>query len=106
MRGLLGTATVDFDANTCITDQRTPLDVDLDRYRRSGQTARQTRRQARGVLAKYAFGKLKLLRSGNPYQNSINASTATFYSALGKGLPLDSRIAGAKGRDVIEHCVK
>lgn len=105
VRGLLGTATVDFDANTCITDLRTPLDMDLDRYRRSGQIARQTRNQARGVLAKYVLGKVKLLRSGNPYQNSINGSTAAFYSAIRKGHPLDTRVAGTRGRDVIEHCV-
>jgi predicted dehydrogenase/nucleoside-diphosphate-sugar epimerase len=106
VRGLLGTAAVDFDANTCIIDQRTPLDMDLDRYRRSRQIARQTRSQARGVLAKYALGKLKLVRSGNPYQNSINASTAAFYSAIGKGHALDTRVAGTRGRDVIEHCVR
>jgi predicted dehydrogenase/nucleoside-diphosphate-sugar epimerase len=106
VRGLLGTATVDFDANTCIIDQRTPLDMDLDRYRRSSQMARQTRSQARGVLAKYVLGKLKLMRSGNPYQSSINASTAAFYSAIGNRYPLDTRIAGTRGRDVIEHCVR
>lgn len=106
VRGLLGTATADFDANTCVIDRRTPLDIDLDRYRRSGQIAHQMRRQAREVLAKYLLGKLKLRRSGNPYQNSINGSTAAFYSAIGKGVALDARISGAKGRDVIEHCVK
>ena len=106
VRGLLGCATVDFDANTCIVDQRTPLDLDLDRYRRGRRIAHQIRSQARSVLSKYVLGKLKLLNAGNPYQNSIHASTAAFYSAIGKGQPLDKRIAGSQGRDVIEHCAR
>lgn len=106
VRGLLGSATVDFDANTCIVDQRTPLDIDLDRYRRGRRIAHQIRAQARTVLSKYVLGKLKLLNAGNPYQNSIHASTAAFYSAISKQQPLDDRISGSRGRDVIGHCAK
>lgn len=104
IRGLLGSATVDFDADTCIVDQRTPLDMDIDRYRRSRHIARQTRKQARRVLSNYILGKLKVRKTGNPYQNSISASTAAFYAAIKSGHPVDNRIAGVRGRDVIDRC--
>ena len=82
VRGLLGAVTVDFDANMCIVDQRTPLDIDLDRYQRCFDVAHQIRSQARGVLSKYVLGKLKIVKAGNPYQNSISASIAAFYAAI------------------------
>ncbi|SDJ63962.1 MULTISPECIES: Gfo/Idh/MocA family oxidoreductase [Bradyrhizobium] len=105
VRGLFGSALLDFDADTCVIDQRTPLDVDFDRFKRSRAIARQMRTQALSVLARYGLGKLKLMRRGNPYQNSIQDSTAAFYATIRNGQPLDGRIAGSTGRDVIEHCV-
>lgn len=104
VRGLFGSALLDFDADTCVIDQRTPQDIDFDRFKRSRQIASQMSTQALVVLAKYALGKLKLLRRGNPYQNSIQASTAAFYSAIRTAQPLDVRIAGATGRDVVAQC--
>ncbi|KRQ94736.1 hypothetical protein CQ12_04190 [Bradyrhizobium jicamae] len=106
VRGLLGSATVDFDANTCVVDQRTPLNMDLDRYRRSRGIARQMREQARSVLSRYVFGKLKISKAGTPYQNSISASAACFYSSIKTGRPLDGRIAGDRGRTVIQTCAE
>jgi predicted dehydrogenase/nucleoside-diphosphate-sugar epimerase len=105
VRGLFGSALLDFDADTCVIDQRTPLDIDFDRFKRSRGIASQMRRQALAVLARYGLGKLKLVRRGNPYQNSIQDATAAFYAAIRNGQPLDVRIAGRTGRDVIEHCV-
>ncbi|MBT1515625.1 Gfo/Idh/MocA family oxidoreductase [Bradyrhizobium sp. SRL28] len=105
VRGLFGSALLDFDADTCVIDQRTPLDVDFDRFKRSRGIASQMRRQAIAVLARYGLGKLKFVRRGNPYQNSIQDATAAFYAAIRNGQPLDVRIAGRTGRDVIEHCV-
>lgn len=105
LRGLFGAATLDLDADTCIVDQRTPQDIDVDRYARSRGLARQLTGQARRVLANYVFGKLKLVKAGNPYQNSIQASTAAFYAAVRQGQPLDSRISGQMGRDVIAACI-
>lgn len=106
VRGLFGSALLDFDADTCVIDQPTPLDMDLDRFKRSRQIARQMRAQARSVLAAYALGKLKLVRRSSPYQNSIQDSTAAFYAAMRKRQPLDVRIAGSSGRDVIEQCTR
>lgn len=104
LRGLLGSITVDFDANTCTVDQRTPLDLDIDRYRRSRGVASQLQVQARRVLSNYILGKLKISKSANPYQDSISASSEAFYSAIRTGKVLDSRIAGHRARDVIHQC--
>lgn len=106
VRGLFGSALLDFDADTCVIDQRTPLDIDFDRFKRSRAIAHQLRKQSLAVLTRYGLGKLKLMRRGNPYQNSIQDSAASFYTAIRNGKPLDSRIAGRTGRDVIEHCVR
>lgn len=104
VRGLLGSATVDFDADTCVLDQRTPLDMDLDRYWRGRRIAYQIKSQSWNVLSKYVLGKLKLSRASSPYQNSITASTKAFYSAVKERQPLDDRIAGTRGLEVIEQC--
>jgi predicted dehydrogenase/nucleoside-diphosphate-sugar epimerase len=103
-RGLLGSAILDFDANTCIVDRHTPLGADLDRYRRSLSLARQLRRQARHTLTDYALTKLKLRQRGNPYQVSILDSIAAFYTGLRSGESLDSRISGKVGSEVIGWC--
>jgi len=105
-RGLLGSATLDFDANTCIFDYRTPLGADLDHYGRSRSLAAQLRLQARKTLMDYALTKLKLRRRGNPYEISIFDCIATFYMGFRSGGLLDSRISGKSGRDVIGYCDK
>lgn len=106
VRGLYGTATVDFDANTCTVDRRTPLALDFDRYKRSNLIAKQLRSQARKTLADYVLSRLKLRQRGNPYQVSIINSVATFYSGLNTDAPLDNRIDGGAGRDVVACCHK
>ncbi len=102
--GLLGSAILDFDANSCIIDRRTPLSPDLDRYRRSRSLAQQLRTQASATLGDYILSKLKLRQRGNPYQSSIIDSVAAFYSTLRTDEPLDTRIDGAFGGKVIEGC--
>ena len=106
VHGLIGTATADLNANTCLIDLRTPKDIDLDRHSRSRSLANQLRSQAGQTLRRYVLSKLKFRRGGNPYQLSFLDSIATFYTALRKGDDLDRRIDGAFGRDVIDYCVK
>ena len=106
VRGLFGSAAVDFDANTCIVDRHTPLDPDLDRCKRSWRAAKQLRSQSLQTLADYILGKLKLRKRGNPYDNSIRGSVAAFYDALRTSCTLDKRIDGERGRDVIKYCVE
>jgi predicted dehydrogenase/nucleoside-diphosphate-sugar epimerase len=102
--GLFGSAILDFDANTCIVDRRTPLGPDIDRYLRSRSLAHQLRLQARMTLTDYVLTKLKLRHRGNAYQTSILDSIAAFYTALRSKESLDSRIDGKFGRDVIGWC--
>ena len=104
VRGLLGTATADLNANTCTVDRAGALSVDLDRYRRSRSLARQLKSQARKTLVDYALSKLALRHRGNPYQVTILDSVAAFYDGLRSGTALDQRVDSHRGRDVIECC--
>jgi predicted dehydrogenase/nucleoside-diphosphate-sugar epimerase len=106
VRGLFGSALVDLDANTCIIDQRTPADIDLDRYSRTRHIARQLRGQGWDTLMDYVLGKFSLRKRGNPYQNSIIDSVATFYKSLHQKLPLDIRIDAKRARDIIDCCTR
>jgi nucleoside-diphosphate-sugar epimerase/predicted dehydrogenase len=104
LRGLLGTAFADLDANTCTIDRRTPASVDFDRYKRSIGLASQIRQQALATLTDYILTKAKLRKRGNPYEVSIKDSVASFYASLRSSARLDTRISGAFGRSVIETC--
>jgi len=104
VRGLFGSAFVDFDANVCFVDRFTPSDPDFDRYSRSVRVATESRSQARRTLTDYLLGKLKLKQRGNPFQNSIDDSVASFYSAVRSSRPLDERLDAKRGRDIIGYC--
>jgi predicted dehydrogenase/nucleoside-diphosphate-sugar epimerase len=106
VHGLTGTATADLNANTCLVDLRTPLDVDLDRHRRSRLLADQLRSQGWQTLRRYILAKLKLQRGGNPYQISFLDAIASFYTAVRDGGAIDRRIDGEFGRDVIDYCAR
>ena len=82
-----------------------PSDPDVDRYQRSIRLAKQLRWQARKTLLEYVLGKLNVINRGNPFQNSIVDSVTAFYSAVRSSAPLDERIDGVRGRDVIKHCL-
>lgn len=104
VRGLLGTALADLDANSCTIDRKTPASLDFDRYKRSMAQVAQIREQARSTVMDYILSKAKLRKRGNPYQVSILDSVASFYHGLRSPDGLDSRVSGAFGRDVIETC--
>jgi predicted dehydrogenase/nucleoside-diphosphate-sugar epimerase len=106
VHGLNGKASADLNANTCLVDVGTALDVDFDRHRRSRSLAAQLRAQASQTLRTYILSKLKLRRGGNPYQLSFLNSVSRFYSTLRSGAKLDPRMDGAFGRDVIGCCIR
>jgi predicted dehydrogenase/nucleoside-diphosphate-sugar epimerase len=106
VRGRNGSAALDFDADTCTVDRRTPLSFDLDRFSRSRTQARQIRSQARSTLSDYLLSTLKLRNRGGPYQATFLDSIKSFYASLAANKPLDSRIDGTTGRNVIEWCSK
>ncbi len=104
VRGLLGAATADLDANTCTIDRRIPASPDFERYQRSKSKVAQVREQTRDTLADYILTKAKQRKRGNPYQSSFQDSIATFYEAFRSPGELDQRISGETGRQVIETC--
>ena len=106
VRGILGSAMVDFPANTCTVDYRTPLSLDLDRYKRSRSLIHQVRSQAWETLSNFILSTLKLHQRGSSFQVTFIDPIAAFYSALRANTPVDSRINGDSGRDVIEWCTK
>jgi len=106
VHGQSGSATLDFDANTCAVDRRTSLSFDLDRYSRSRSLARQIKSQAQSTVSDYLLSTLKLRNRGGPYQATFLNSINSFYTSLTTNEPLDSRIDGARGREVIDWCAK
>jgi predicted dehydrogenase/nucleoside-diphosphate-sugar epimerase len=104
VRGLLGAAVADLDANTCTMDRRTTASLDFDRYKRSMAIASQIRRQARDTLSDYILSKAKLRKRGSPYAVSIQDSIGSFYEGLRSPGDIDERIRGDFGRAVIETC--
>ena len=104
VRGLLGAALADLDANTCTIDRREPASPDFERHRRSAAISTQIRDQSRTTLTDYILTKAKLRKRGNPYQLSIIDSIASFYEGLRAPTGLDSRVSGTFGRSVIDTC--
>ena len=104
VRGLLGAAYADLDANTCTIDRRTPASPDFERRARSKSQVAQIRSQSRSTIADYILSKAKLRKSGNPYSMSFRDSIACFYAGFRSSNGLDSRISGDFGRLVIETC--
>lgn len=104
VRGALGSALCDLNANTCTIDRRTPSSMDFDRRARSLDQAKQLKAQARRTLADTLLAKAKLGSRGNPDQASITDCAAAFYAALRDSAAADPRATGAFGRDVISVC--
>jgi predicted dehydrogenase/nucleoside-diphosphate-sugar epimerase len=105
-RGLLGSAFLDFNANTCTVDRATAAGLDFDRRDRSLAQARQIRQQAGATFADILLSKAKLRRRGNPDQVSIQESIAAFYRGIGDSAAADSRVSGDLGHKVIATCEK
>ncbi len=106
VRGQSGSAWLDLDSNTCVVDRQTALSLDFDRYIRSRSLARQIKSQAQSTLSDYLLSTLKLRNRGGPYQATFLDSINSFYTSLATNEPLDSRIDGATGQDVIDCCAK
>lgn len=104
VRGLLGSALCDFNANTCVIDRRTPSGLDFDRRTRTLEQARQLRKQASATISDVLLSKAKLRRTGTPDQISIHNSIASFYAELRDPSRTDSRVEGRTGHRVIALC--
>lgn len=105
-RGLLGSAFLDFNANTCTIDRATSGGLDFDRRSRSLAQAKQIRKQAWETIADTLLSKAKLKRRGTPDQISIQESIASFYRGLSAPSAADKRVSGELGHVVIGTCEK
>jgi predicted dehydrogenase/nucleoside-diphosphate-sugar epimerase len=103
VRGALGSATVDLDRNVYVVERHTGRHVDFDRLAVLSGTAAAVRRQGRRNLADYVLGKLGLSTRGNVFAASIAGALRAFYAG-GRGEPLDRRIDGRMGQQVVEWC--
>lgn len=104
VRGLLGAALADLDANTCTIDRRMPGGPDFERRKRSSAIASQILTQSKATLKDYVLTKAKVRKRGNPYQLSIQDSVSSFYEGLRSPAGLDRRISGRVGEAVIATC--
>jgi predicted dehydrogenase/nucleoside-diphosphate-sugar epimerase len=102
VRGLLGSATADLERNTYSLRRHLPRSDDFDRHDMVRDEARGLAAQARQTLRDYIFSKLRPRRAGTPYGSSIARTLEAFYGALGG--PLDERLRGGTGTDVIRIC--
>lgn len=101
-RGLFGTATADLERNTYTLRRHEPTDDDFDRHAIARSEAIGLRRQARRTLCDYLLSKFRRGGAGGPYGTSIARTLNAFYDGLGG--PLDERVGGPRGADVIRVC--
>jgi len=101
VRGTLGAATCDFEANTYVLRRDSRYSLDLNRFRTARAAGTGIARQAWGNLLRYGMGKAKLLRGGNAFEASIAGSLKAYYAALRSDGVLDPRIGSEMGADVV-----
>ena len=104
VRGLFGSAFLDFDSNICTVDHKTTSDIDFDRYKRSKSIAKQIRLQSRRTLTAYLLSVAKLTLRGAPYPVTFIESIGAFYSSIRAETEIDQRIDGVSGREVVDLC--
>lgn len=103
-RGLLGSAFLDFNGNTCTIDRQTPSGLDFDRRKRSLVTAGQLRHQTHKTITDTLLSKAKFKRRGSPDQISIQDSISVYYAELRDPTSADSRVSASLGNSVIDTC--
>jgi len=102
VRGMLASATVDFERNTYVLHEQRPSDPDFANYVMVAQHARALKEQARRTLENYLRFKLNLQDRGNPYGQSIARALDAFYDP--EGTRLDVRVDAWTGAKVIRVC--
>lgn len=95
VRGTHGKATVDFEKNTYLVEEHTPLNLDLDRFANVLSVSGSAAWQATETLGASLLTKLKLSDRSNPFQHSISRAIARFYETRRSGV--DERLAIALG---------
>jgi nucleoside-diphosphate-sugar epimerase/predicted dehydrogenase len=109
VRGLIGSATADFEAGTYVLRRHAPLPEDFERHRITRNEGRDLVRQGRRKLLRYVLSKLKLSKSGNDFGVSIARAIARFYSHLGVAgsvIPISRGLSLGFAADVVAACAK
>ncbi|MBV8773729.1 MAG: NAD-dependent epimerase/dehydratase family protein [Deltaproteobacteria bacterium] len=102
LRGLLGSAIVDFEGNTYTLRRHHALSDDLDRFAMTVEESTKLRRQARRTLLNYGLAKLHWPARGNPYEASIAGELRAFYAQSED--TLDPRVCGSRGAEIVQVC--
>ena len=82
VRGLLGAAFADLDANTCTVDRRPPASPDFERRKRSLSTAAQLRQQAQATFSDYLLSKAKMRKRGIRTRSPSGTASRAFMRVL------------------------
>ncbi len=104
VRGALAVGVADLERDVYVLREHVPAGMDVDRYRRSLAEAKALKSQARRTLAAYALSKVKLAKVGGPYGASIVGALRRFYEDLAAGRPVDRRLSGSFGAEVVAVC--
>jgi nucleoside-diphosphate-sugar epimerase len=99
LRGLNGTARVDFENNTYTRQQHTPYLLDVDRFANTAAGARDQVLQATGTLANFVLSKAGLAKVGGAFPTSIARAVAAFYAT--RGGRIDRRLSPELGREAV-----
>lgn len=103
-RGALAVGAADLERDVYVLREHTPAGMDADRYRRSLAEAGALKAQARRTLASYALSKFKIVKVGSPYGASMVGAMRRLYEDLAAGRPVDRRLSGAFGAEVVATC--
>jgi predicted dehydrogenase/nucleoside-diphosphate-sugar epimerase len=104
IRGILGTAVVDFTRNTYTLLRNTRFGPDFDRFFSLCGEGKALIAQASGTIARYGLSKFKLSKEGNPYGASILRTADCFYRNF-DGVQ-DERLSPSFGCSVVELCAR
>jgi len=104
VRGLIGSATADFEAGTYVLRRHAPLPDDFDRHQITRSEGKALIRQSRRKLSRYVLSKFKLSKRGNDFGSSIGLAIGRFYAGLGG--ELDQRLSIGFATKVIGVCEK
>jgi nucleoside-diphosphate-sugar epimerase/predicted dehydrogenase len=92
VRGTSAAALVDFENNTYVINEHTPLLLDVDRYANVTRAALTTVQQASTTLGRFILSKMGLDKEGAPFQQCITRVVRAYYEGLDRG-SFDERVS-------------
>jgi nucleoside-diphosphate-sugar epimerase/predicted dehydrogenase len=92
VRGTSAAATVDFENNTYVLQEHTPLLLDVDRYANVTRAAATSVQQASSTLGRFILNKMGLDKEGAPFQQCITRVVRAYYDGVARG-SFDPRVS-------------